>query len=159
MLLCQNALAHQQKSASTIVLLNERTQVIEISHRLFMHDAEHVMQYVTGKALDIHSNEQSKQQLAEYVAEHFFIDAGTNDTPKLIGSEIEGKFFWVYQLLPLPDSFLKQGSITLTIHDSILMEHIPSQLNMVYVEYENSNQALIFDQQASRKLVTVNAEQ
>ncbi|MBF7074468.1 hypothetical protein ISG33_13765 [Glaciecola sp. MH2013] len=99
-----NAEAHQQKMAISTVLYNPRTNNIEVMHRFNLHDAEHAVKEIFGGSADIYNSEQTQANFTTYVVDRFAIfDLNKKQLPlKLVGSELEGKHFWVYQETPAP---------------------------------------------------------
>ena len=91
--------AHQQKTAISTVLFNPRTGNIEIMHRFRVHDAEHAVKEIFGKDADIIGSKETQQQFGDYVNQRFSLfDSEQQSLPlKMIGVELEGQFFWVYQ--------------------------------------------------------------
>lgn len=139
---CSNtALAHQQKAAETTVLLNKRSNHVEIMHRFYLHDTEHAVQSLFNKTADILDSKETQQQFADYVAEQFF--ARTLDGKALplsnVGYEVEGKFFWVYQDTPLPANL--EG---MQLYNGSLRDIWPMQINMVNVEGKGNVKTLYF---------------
>ena len=98
LILTAPALAHQQKEAYTTVVFNARTGMLEVSHRFYVHDAEHALELATGESADLVSNPQSQKNYADYVSSHFAIKMQDQLLAlELIGFEVDGKYFWVYQ--------------------------------------------------------------
>lgn len=103
------AQAHQQKAAITRIELNPRTNALEIMHRFAVHDAEHaVSELFKGTPAkikaDIFNNQDTQARFAKYVSERFGMYL-PNNTPlplELVGHEIDGKHFWIYQETPMP---------------------------------------------------------
>ena len=94
--------AHQPKSALSTLELNERTGLVEIVHRFWVHDAEHAAEEVTGVAGDLRSDDAAQAAFARYVREHFAL-ADAERTPLAledVGVEVDGPYVWVYQELP-----------------------------------------------------------
>ncbi len=128
---CAPLQAHQMKTAITKLLFNDRSGQLEVMHRFYLHDAEHAVKHLQGKAADIHKEEAARAQFAAYVASHFQLTL--NDEPlqlKLLGSELDGRHIWVYQEIALPKAALKTLSVR---HDS-LMSIWPAQINVVNLE-------------------------
>lgn len=100
--------AHQQKEAYTTVLLNARTGNLEVSHRFFIHDAEHALKHLLGGEADILQNAETQHAFAEYIKQRFFLRDGLGHTLNLqdVGYEVEGKYFWVYQEIAIPKRLL-----------------------------------------------------
>lgn len=123
--------AHQQKEAISTILFNSRSGNIEISHRFYIHDAEHAVKRILDKQADLMTDEAAQKAFADYVVEHFSVSFNKQETLplKLLGQEIAGKFFWVYQETPIVS---KPSQIEVSY--SALMEIWPSQRNIVNVE-------------------------
>ncbi|OKY25001.1 MULTISPECIES: DUF6702 family protein [Thalassotalea] len=123
--------AHQQKAAISTVLFNPNTENIEVSHRFYLHDAEHAVKHIFGKNADIIQSKQTQQRFFEYVMSRFSLKDDKGNTIDLgpVGFEVDGKFFWVYQETKQP--VLLSG---LTIEHTALRDIWPSQTNTVNVE-------------------------
>jgi hypothetical protein len=133
--------AHQQKSAISTVLFNPRTENIEIMHRFRMHDAEHAVKEILGKDADIINSKKTQEQFGEYVNQRFnLFDSDEQPLPlKLVGVELDGKFFWVYQETTQPT---KMDNMTIR-HDA-LRDLWPEQVNTINVEGKGKLQTLTF---------------
>jgi hypothetical protein len=123
--------AHQQKEAYTTVLFNERTGNLEISHRFYIHDAEHALAKEIKANADLHNDEETRKLFTYYVSENFSLKDSQNTllSLKIVGSEIDGKYFWVYQETPITanmDNF--------QISMSALQDVWPQQINHINFE-------------------------
>lgn len=136
------AVSHQQKAAISTVLFNPRTENIEVSHRFYLHDAEHAVKEIFGKEADIIGSEKTQQQFFDYVAKRFAIrdEQGKLLDLKSVGFEVEGKFFWVYQETKQP---VVLGG--LKIEHAALRDIWPSQVNTVNVEGKGKVRTRTFD--------------
>lgn len=135
------ALAHQQKTAITTVLFNPRTENIEIMHRFNLHDAEHAVKALFKKTADILDDGETQSEFAGYVAERFkLLNAKGQVLPlNLVGYEVEGKFFWVYQETVQPPEL--EG---LKISHDALRDLWPSQINTINIEGNGKLKTLTF---------------
>ena len=113
--------AHQQKESYSEILVNERSGNLEISHRFYIHDAGHAIGRILAKmqntnkpklSRDWQNDPVSQQYFADYLSQHFFLrQVVTSDTIQeplalnLVGFEVEGKYFWIYQEMVV-DMFL-----------------------------------------------------
>ena len=98
------ALSHQIKSAISTVLFNANSGNLEVMHRFFLHDAEHAVKIIADKNADIIADESTQQLFADYVTERFNIIENNAPLPlEKVGYELDGKFLWVYQEVPLPE--------------------------------------------------------
>ena len=133
--------AHQQKSAISTVLFNPRTENIEIMHRFRMHDAEHAVKQIFGKDADIIDSKKTQEQFGEYVNQRFnLFDSLEQPLPlKVVGVELEGKFFWVYQETAQPTEL-----DNMTIRYDALRDLWPEQVNTINVEGRGKLQTLTF---------------
>lgn len=131
--------AHQIKSAITTVLFNENSNNLEVMHRFYLHDAEHAVSVMGDGSADILSNPKTQQTFADYVVARFqlVLDEKTV-TLNQVGHEIDGKFLWIYQDYPLPDSVNK-----ISVKHSALQDIWSEQINTVNIEGNiNGNKSL-----------------
>jgi len=133
--------AHQQKSAITRVLFNERTGNIEVMHRFLLHDAEHAVREIFGGEADILASRAVRERFAAYVGRRFELHADERPlTLAAVGSEIDGRFLWVYQETPIPDAFS-----SLSIRHDALRDIWPAQVNLVNVERGKDTRSVNFE--------------
>ncbi|MEO9943679.1 MAG: DUF6702 family protein [Paraglaciecola sp.] len=133
--------AHQQKTSISTVLFNPRTNNIEIMHRFRVHDAEHAAKEIFGKDADMIDSESTQQQFSDYVNERFTL-FDSQQQPielKVVGYELEGNFFWVYQETTQPTKLEN-----LTIRHDALRDLWPEQVNTINVEGKGKLQTLTF---------------
>lgn len=133
--------AHQQKSSISKVLFNPRTNNIEIMHRFRVHDAEHAVKEIFGKNADILNSSSTQLKFSEYVDQRFtLLDNEKSPLPlKLVGHELDGKFFWVYQETSQPPKLEN-----LSIRHDALRDLWPEQVNTINVEGKGKLQTLTF---------------
>ncbi len=122
--------AHQQKEAYISLLFNERTGNMEVSHRFFLHDAEHGLGLLIAGAGDLSTDKATQEKFFLYVQEHFDVTSAEDKklTLKPIGYEVEGKYFWVYQESDIPDT------TAIKLKHSALHDLWPSQTNHINIE-------------------------
>ena len=135
------ASAHQQKMAITTVLYNPRTQNLEVAHRFNLHDAEHAVKEIFDGSADIYNSQKTQEDFTAYVVERFSIFSfNKKSLPlNLVGSEIEGKHFWVYQETPAP----KRLSGVYIEHNA-LRDIWQKQVNTINIEGMGDIQTLTF---------------
>ena len=123
--------AHQLKTASTSVLFSERSGLIEVSHRFYLHDAEHAVKQLFDKNADIREKPSTQAQFAAYVEQHFGLQTSNQEPVQLtsVGYEVDGVNFWIYQEAPLIKDL--DG---LRIKHNSLQDIWYSQQNLVNVE-------------------------
>lgn len=134
LMLSSIASAHQQKEAFTTVLFNDRSGNIEVSHRFYIHDAEHALVELFNANADLMGSEQTQQQFAQYIQNQFRL---LDDQKKLlplgsVGYEVEGKFFWVYQEIQQPQSIN-----AVYVKMAALQDVWPGQINQINVEHND----------------------
>ncbi|AFV00938.1 DUF6702 family protein [Simiduia agarivorans] len=124
--------AHQMKAAMTKVLFNARTGNVEVMHRFYVHDAEHALSQIAGKQVHLLDDAAAQQQFGRYVASHFAMGYAREQAQSFsyVGQELEGKFIWVYQELPVPDAAPAQ----LWFRHTALQDFWPEQMNQINVE-------------------------
>lgn len=146
------AFAHQQKAALTQVLFNPRSETIEVVHRFYLHDAEQAVQILFGADADIHGKEDTRFTMARYTVGKFSL-WNEQDQPielGLVGFEIEGNFFYVYQ-----ESEAKQNVEALTLRHDALRDIWPEQMNTVNVEGKGPVQTVLFDGENALQVVVL----
>lgn len=136
-----DALAHQQKMAITTVLFNPRTKNLEVAHRFDLHDAEHAVKEIFDGDADIMKSEKTQADFAKYVVDRFAIYKldKVELTLSFVGTELEGKHFWVYQETPAPEKL--SG---LYIQHNALRDIWHKQTNTINVEGIGDIQTLTF---------------
>lgn len=148
------AQAHQQKAAVSSVLFNARSNKVEVYHRFFIHDAEHAVKHLFGKKGDIIASKATQEQFANYAARQFELhNLQQQKLPlKLLGYEVEGKFFYVYQELPIPANL--KG---LVVKQAALLEIWSQQQNLVNVEGRGPVQSLQFSRGNDQQQILIPA--
>ena len=97
------AAAHPQNITITTVSHNPRTGMLEVVHRVPLHDAEHALEAEGVVAPDIIGDVASRREFVRYLASRFAVRArGEPIAFTLLGSEIEGGNLLVYQEAPSP---------------------------------------------------------
>jgi hypothetical protein len=135
------AVAHQQKMAITTVLFNPRSQNLEVMHRFDLHDAEHAVKEIFDGDADIMRSAKTQSDFAKYVVERFTIyDMRKSELAlSLVGTELEGQHFWVYQETPAPTDLTG-----LYIQHNALRDIWHQQTNTINVEGIGDIQTLTF---------------
>lgn len=142
LIVASTAHTHQMKTAITRVLYNERTGNIELMHRFYVHDAEHALGKASAKPVYLLENAEAQKQFADYVTRHFVLGFGNTEPVALtnVGQEVEGKFIWVYQELPIPEN-----EQPLWFRFDAMQDHWPEQINQINVEKMGIVRSLQFD--------------
>jgi hypothetical protein len=154
-LLSQPTFAHELKAALTTVLFNPRTSNIEVTHRFYLHDAEHAVKAIFGNDADIIGSEKTQQQFATYVRERFLMadQTGKNLPLSEVGFEVERRFFWVYQETKEPTTLQN-----LTISHNALRDLWPEQINSINIEGKGDVKSLTFNESVELLSVELIAE-
>lgn len=147
--------AHQMKAAITTVLFNARSGHVEIMHRFYLHDAEHVLSEINGEQIHLLTDAAASLQFGRYVASHFSLAYAEDKAEDLtyVGQELDGKFIWVYQELLLPTS----RPDALWFRHSALQDYWPEQVNQVNVEGLGGVKGLRFMQDNSWQSIRLDA--
>ncbi|WP_153915522.1 DUF6702 family protein [Shewanella sp. TC10] len=132
--------AHQQKESYSNVLFNERTGNLEVQHRFYLHDAEHAANNLFDSHADLLKDPVSREAFAYYVQDKFHIADDNQQVIKLnfVGTEVEGKYLWVYQETQINHQTMNSFYIKM----ESLQELWPSQLNYINVEREKQVKSL-----------------
>lgn len=148
--LSASSFAHQEKAAISTLLFNPRTEQIEVSHRFYLHDAEHAVKHIFGKDADIIASEHTRKAFFKYVADRFQLASGKGTVIPLqpVGFEVQGKFFWAYQQAAAPKDVK-----TLVIKHDALRDIWKNQVNTLNIEGKGKIQTRIFDGNADAKSV------
>ncbi len=135
-----NTWAHQQKESYSNVLFNERTGNLEVQHRFYLHDAEHAAKRLFDSNTDLIKEPVSRDAFAYYVQDKFHIADDKQQTIELnlVGTEVEGKYLWVYQETQINHQTMSSFYIKM----ESLQELWPSQLNYINVEREKQVKSL-----------------
>lgn len=138
--LAEPAAAHQQKITLSSVAHNESTGLLEVIHRVPLHDAEHALEVQGVRAPDIVNDLDSRRAVARYVASRFSVaHKGKPIAFTLLGTEIEGGRLVVYQEAPSPGA-----GVELTIRSQILTDVWARQENRVNLGYGTQVDTLVF---------------
>ena len=145
------AFAHQQKAAITSIAFNTNTQRVEIIHRFSLHDAEHAVKRIFGPDADIYRSQQTQQHFADYVKHHFGMtsDSEPSAQPALVGHEVDGKHFWVYQEMGARLAGIWQ------VRHGAFHEIWPSQTNTVNIETKGKTRTLVLNKEAPQQSISL----
>jgi hypothetical protein len=112
------AASHQQKTAISIISHNERTGLLEVVHRVPLHDAEHALKRRGIAAPDIIGDIPNRRAFVRYIAERFTVThQGERIAFTLLGSEIDGGSLVVYEEAPSPGPGEQLGVQSLILTD------------------------------------------
>jgi len=142
--------AHEQKTALTDILYNERTGNLEIAHRFRLHDAEHTLHKVTDSKSDLAKSAKARAEFADYVAARFMLRLTDKKMLPLtlVGQELEGGYLWVYQETKLPNPV----GASFSIENTILHDAVKGQVNTVNIRYRSQVATFVFAEGTGQKL-------
>lgn len=142
LLLSGHAAAHQLKAAMTTVLINERSGNLELMHRFYLHDTEHAVESLLGGHADLFKSAKDRENFAKYVNRKVALQLADKTPLKLslVGQEIDGKFFWVYQETKIPAKFS-----AIRMQQGALRDVWSEQVNMVNFEGKGKVKTLHFN--------------
>lgn len=146
------SMAHQQKHSITNVLFNDRTEMVEVSHKFSLHDAEHAIKKIFKREQLAVVDDVVLKTFAQYVIDRFKLSLNGGEVVKLkqLGHESDGVYLWIYQEHPY-----KEIPEKLTIEFDALMEIWPKQLNLINVEYNSNTQSMELSQLKSSQEMTL----
>lgn len=127
------AQAHQQQEAYTSILFNQRTGMLEVQHRFYLHDAEHAAQRLIDKHSDLIQDPVSREAFAYYAISSFALRDDVEQTVPLtyVGAEVDARYIWVYQEAPITANMR-----SLWVKMSSLQEIWPGQINHINIEQD-----------------------
>jgi hypothetical protein len=140
------AFAHRMPGSLSTIKTNAETGIIEIIHRLHIHDAELGMVVLTGERQLTLEQLAGRARLALYVEEQFSIAPvvdgknGKRLPLELIGAELDGDFVLVYQ------QYAGELPADIAIRDAILSDVFPGQINHVNVATGDEVRSLTFSE-------------
>jgi len=130
-----NVLAHEERVHTTEVIFNDNTNLIEIMHRLSVHDIEHFYALFFNDNIDLLTSIEDTEAIAKFVVDHFSLDFFCSDSicnssnVQYVGSEIDRGYFWVYQEIGIPKDLTR-----ISVSNSLFMELWEGQVNMLSID-------------------------
>lgn len=122
------ASAHRQHFAFTEVALNERGDLLEVTHRFHEHDVAEWLRQQNNVQVDL-TELRWQAAFAVHVEEEFRISGSRLTT---LGAELDGRWLFVFQehdVNASPDSLFQ----TLTFSGEILMNMLADQIHRIDV--------------------------
>lgn len=94
---CQSVQAHRLDATETTISFNPRTQHVEIIHKFYLHDVNHLIQQHFASNPD--ANRASKNDaFVQYILKGLKLNVSQAEKPlEFVGAEEDGKFFYIYQ--------------------------------------------------------------
>lgn len=140
--------AHRFHMGITEVAFNPRTRSTEIVHTYMAHDVEALLMNLYGRQFDL-GDPEDQAVLRKYVEGRFFLigKVGSQDNARLpvrwVGMTADSQSVVIYQELenaPL--------SKTTAIHQGVLIDFLPDQVNTVNLNDAGAIRSLTFTQAA-----------
>ncbi|MEM6764042.1 MAG: DUF6702 family protein [Bacteroidota bacterium] len=123
---------------------NRENESLEISLKLFIDDVEDIMQREgVGRLYVGESKEHAETNtfINRYLAQHFIIKVdGQEESLRFLGKEIESDAVWCYLEGTNIPSFSE-----IEIQNSVFMDYIESQVNIVHVKKAKTEKSLMFN--------------
>jgi len=143
--------SHQLKEAISVVSFNQHTKQIEVAHRIYVHDAEVILNLDAERPHNFLEDPKAQQAFAQYVVRHFAMSVDDQAlTLTLLGHEVEGQHFWVYQEHPMADT-----PEEVTISYTAMMEFWPDQRNVINIEGLGSLKTIHLSQANHQQVVVI----
>jgi len=132
--------AHRFYAAFTQIDLRDKTQTIEVVHRLFTHDVEDFLRSKLGNSSSL-SDQEIEPVLQEFVEGSFALFDGKGNRLPLtwIGMEYKTDSVHIYQEAPLPEN-----PEAFTIINRLFMTLFDDQKNTVNLEWNEKIRTRIF---------------
>ena len=133
--------AHRFHAGMTDVSFNARTGSTEIVHTYMAHDVEALLANLYGRQFDL-NDEEDQDALRKYLENRFWI-TGTDKTRlnlRWVGMTADAEKITVFQEIEQTPLW-KAG----VIHDNVLIDFLPDQVNTVNLNEGNAVRTLTFD--------------
>lgn len=122
-------LAHRMDAAVTTLDIRPDGRTLQVTHRLYAHDLEHMLQ-LGPIGVGWFDTAEGQRALGGYVAGAFVLrDAGGRDVPlRYVGAETAGDLVFVYF-----DGLVPRGTV-LEVDSNLLVAFSPAQRNLVNLQ-------------------------
>ena len=145
-LLCASASAgaHRFHAGITEVAFNPRTKSTEIVHTYMAHDIEALLVNLYGRQFDL-GDPEDQAVLRKYIEGRFFLKGQDNARlpVRWVGMTADSQSVVIYQELDNAPI-----SKTVAIHQSVLVDFLPDQVNTVNLNDAGAIRSLTFTQTA-----------
>ncbi len=123
---------------------NGDNQSLEISLKIFIDDIEEIMEKEGVGRLylgELRENKESDKYISRYLAQQFKIKVDGQEQPlEYLGKETDVDAIWCYL-----EGLNVSPFSNVEIRNSILMDHIDSQVNLVHEKQEGTEKSLKFN--------------
>lgn len=146
--------AHRFYASFTQIDLRDKTQTIEVVHRLFTHDVEDFLRDELGNASSL-TDEEIEPILQRYVEGGFalFDSQGKRIPLTWIAMEYETDSVHIYQEATMPSD-----PTTFTIINRLFMDFFEAQKNTVNMEWNENIRTRIFTKDNEQQQVSFKAD-
>jgi len=134
---------HKFYVSKTIIEFNARTQLFEITTKIFTDDLDKTLSSISGKEIRLgtpqeHAN--TNAYLEEYMRQHFVLEIdGVKTDWRWVGKETENDLTFCYMEIYRTPVFS-----SLKVHNDLLISEFPEQQNIVDLSLSGSTQTLVF---------------
>jgi len=124
------SLAHRMHAGVTEIAVNERTDEMEIIHRVYAHDLMQALGRTEQDSDQFLATEEGLAAVGAYVGPLFRMASGEGDLMELryIGAELDGEFAWIYFTADVPAdqaSFIVDNDLLAgTFDDQVMMTNL-----------------------------------
>lgn len=123
---------------------NRENESLEISLKIFIDDIEEIMEKEGVGRLylgEVKENKESDKYISRYLAQQFKIKVDGQETSlEYLGKETDVDAIWCYM-----EGVGVSPFSSVEIRNSIFMEHIESQVNIVHVKQAGTEKSLMFN--------------
>lgn len=134
---------HKFYVSKTIIEYNSRTQLFEITTKIFTDDLDKTLSQFSGKEIRLgtpqeHAN--TNDYLEDYMRQHFVLEIdGVRTDWRWVGKETENDLTYCYM-----EVYRNPAFSALKVHNDLLVSDFPEQQNIVDLSLSGSTQTLVF---------------
>jgi hypothetical protein len=114
------------------LVLNQKTNSLEISHRIFIDDLEAALKEQNGQVLDLTSPKDpqlAKEVVGDYLRQHFRLQLnGKTVQPQYLGYEVEEDAIWAYMEVPRVRQLR-----SVNVQNTLFFKRFTDQMNLINV--------------------------
>ena len=134
---------HKFYISKTIIEYNARTQLFEITTKLFTDDLDKAVSQLAGKEIRLGTSQEDPQAngfLEDYMKRHFSVVMdGVQTEWRWVGKETDNDLTFCYMEIYRTPAFS-----SLTVQNDLLVSQFPDQQNIVDLSMSGSTQTLVF---------------
>jgi hypothetical protein len=134
---------HKFYVSKTIIEYNARTQLFEITTKIFTDDLDKALSQLSGKEIRLGTPQEhsgANNLLEDYMKQHFTIEMdGVKTDWRWVGKETENDLTYCYMEIYRTPVFA-----TLKVHNDLLVAEFPEQQNIVDLTMSGATQTHVF---------------